>query len=122
MREFENSNQIFVAIIDETNGWEEDNYERDSTIYKIGLFEEFEVDFEVSNVGPGADIPAFVMVLRENLLPLLPCVLAAFSSGKPMVENLGAWGEIFKAVRRYFKRLLILSRNGAAAIAVNCHI
>jgi hypothetical protein len=118
MREFEKANQILIAVIDETYGWEEDSYERDSENYRTELSEEFEVDFEVSNVGPGADIPAFVTVLQENLLPLLPWVLAVFFSGKPMVENLGAWKEIFRVLQKYFKRPLVLSRNGAAAIAV----
>lgn len=118
MREFENANQILVAVIDETYGGEEDSCEQDSANYKIGLSEEFEVDFEVSNVGPGADIPAFVTVLQENILPLLPWVLAVFFSGKPMVDNIGAWRVIFKALQVYFGRPVILSRNGAAAIAV----
>ncbi len=118
MKRFEDADEIVVAIIDETYGGDERTYEYDSRQYKISLLQEFAHDFEDSNVGPGADIPAFVTVVRENVLPLLPWLMAVFFSGKPILDNLGAWQQIFFSVRRFFSRPLVLNRNGAAVIAV----
>lgn len=114
----EGPSEIVIAIIDEAYDNGEDDYEQASAIYRSCLVDEFSVEFEEANIGPGADLPAFITVLRENALPLLPWLLAVFFSGKPIVCNLAAWRQIFASVRRFFLRPLVLSRNGAAALAV----
>lgn len=114
----EGKSEIVIAVIDEAYDNEDDDYEQASLLYKASLVDEFSVEFEEGNVGPGADIPAFITVLRENALPLLPWLLAVFFSGKPIVDNLGAWRQIFASVRKFFSRPVVLSRNGAAALAV----
>jgi hypothetical protein len=97
----EGKSEIVIAIIDEAYDNENDDYEQASLLYKASLEDEFSVEFEEGNVGPGADIPAFITVLRENALPLLPWLLAVFFSGKPIVDNLGAWRQIFASVRKF---------------------
>lgn len=79
---------------------------------------EFGSEFEEVNVGSGADLPAFVTVITENIVPLLPWLMAVFFSGKPIVENLGAWRTIYEKIRPYFTRITLLNRNGAAVLAV----
>lgn len=114
----EGSAEIVIAIIDEAYDNGEGDYEQASLLYKASLIDEFSVVFEEANVGPGADLPAFITVLRENALPLLPWLLAVFFSGKPIVDNLSAWRQIIASVRKFFSRPLVLNRNGAAALAV----
>lgn len=118
MKTTEQENEIVIAIIDETYRRNEETYETESQLYLKSLRDEFNEDFEESNVGPGADIPAFVTVLTENLLPLLPWLAAVFFSGKPLIDNIDAWRSIATRVRKYFSRPTVLNRNGAAAIAI----
>lgn len=118
MKQNEDENEIVIAIIDETYDRDEDSYETESLKYVHSLREEFGEVFEKSNIGPGADIPAVVTVLKENLLPLLPWLLAAFFSGKPMVENIDAWRKILSTVQKYFSRPSVVNRNGAAVLAI----
>jgi hypothetical protein len=79
---------------------------------------EFGSEFEDVNVGPGADVPAFVTAITENIIPLLPWLMAIFFSGKPIVDNLGAWRTIYEKIRPFFTRDTLLNRNGAAVLAV----
>lgn len=118
MKRTEQEGEIVVAIIDETYGRNEKTYETESQLYLKSLRHEFKADFEESNVGPGADIPAFVTVLTENLLPLLPWLVAVFFSGKPLIDNIDAWRNIATRIRKFFSRPVVLNRNGAAAIAI----
>jgi hypothetical protein len=119
VKQIEEDNEIIVAVIDETYDQGEDTYEADSLKYLNSLEEEFGEKFEDSNVGPGADIPAFLTTLRENILPLMPWLLAIFFSGKPIIDNNDAWWKIYSAISRYFSKPLVLSRNGAAVLAIN---
>jgi hypothetical protein len=118
MQPNERDDQIFLFIVDETYGHSEDTWAEDSERYRLSLQQEFGVDFEEVNIGPGFDIPAFLTFLSTTTIPLWSLLFAAFFLGKPIKENLEAWHAIGKWVRKFFERPVYLSRNGAAAIAV----
>jgi hypothetical protein len=118
MQPTEQDGEIFLLVIDETYGGDEGTYAEDSERYRFGLQSEFGIDFEEANIGPGFDIPAFLTILATTTVPLWSLILGAFFLGKPINENLDAWHAIGKRLRQFFKRPVVLSRNGAAVIAV----
>ena len=89
-----------------------------SAVFRTRIEAEFGSSFEQVNVGPGADMPAFVTAITSNIVPLLPWLLAVFFSGKPIIDNLGAWQTIYGRMRPYFSRTTITNRNGAAVLAM----
>lgn len=114
----EEESQIFILIVDKTYGGDEETWEEDSERYRCGLEREFDCEFAEANIGPGADIPAFLTIIATTTVPLWAVLLSAFFLGKPINENLTAWSEIGRKVRSFFGRQVVLARNGAAAIAV----
>jgi hypothetical protein len=114
----EASSQIFILIVDETYGGEEETWEEDSERYRQDLERDFKCEFAEANIGPGADIPAFLTIIATTTVPLWTVLLGAFFLGKPINENLSAWAEISRKVRSFFGKPVVLARNGAAAIAV----
>jgi hypothetical protein len=117
MQPTEQDDEIFVLVADETYD-SGDTWAQDSERYRLDLEKEFGVTFTEANIGPGADMPAFLTVLATTTIPLWSVVLGAFFLGKPINENLGAWHAIGKRLHQFFKRPVYLSRNGAAVIAV----
>jgi len=79
---------------------------------------EFDADFDEANIGPGADLPAFVTVITSNIVPLIPWLMAVFFSGKPIVDNIEAWRTILSKIKPFFRRTVVLNRNGAAVLAM----
>lgn len=119
MQPTEDADQIFVIIIDETYPpLDEDTWEEDREKYRIALEREFGVSFEDADVGPGADIPAFLTVIATTAIPLWSVLLAAFFFGKPINENLEAWTEIGRKLRTFFGKPVILAQHGASVLAV----
>ncbi len=118
MQPDEGEGEIFLLVIDETYGRDEETYEADSENYRQGLEREFNAQFAPANVGAGADIPAFLTIIATTSVPLWAVVLSAFFFGKPINENLDAWKEIGAKIRRFFDRPVVLSRHGAAVLAV----
>ncbi|TCQ07678.1 hypothetical protein C8J34_104139 [Rhizobium sp. PP-F2F-G36] len=126
----EHPEEILIFIIDESYGHESRYvdtalYEDEPALTHAAgqkflneLKTEFDQEFEDVNVGPGADIPAFVTVITNNIFPLIPWLMALFFSGKPIVENVEAWRKIFGYMKRYFTRDVLLNRQGAAVLAV----
>lgn len=126
----EGAGEIHVFVIDESYGriheyvnW--DDYpdecaatEAASKLFLRKIEAEFGAEFEEANVGPGADLPAFVTAITSNIIPLIPWLMAIFFSGKPIVDNLDAWRTIYEKIRPYFARTTLLNRNGAAVLAV----
>ncbi len=110
---------IFVLVVDETYGCDEETYISDSENYRRQLERDFRVTFVPANIGAGADIPSFLTVIATASVPVWVVVLGAFFLGKPINENLTAWREIAAKLRRFFSRPVVLSRNGAAVIAVD---
>lgn len=90
-----------------------------SKIFLSRIRSEFDADFEEANIGPGADLPAFVTVIASNVVPLIPWLMAVFFSGKPIVDNIEAWRTILSKIRPFFRRTIVLNRNGAAVLAMD---
>lgn len=126
----ESTDEVLIFIIDESYDhideyvdWNDYPDERSATEAASKLFhdrirDEFNADFEQANIGPGADLPAFVTTIASNIVPLIPWLMAVFFSGKPIVENIEAWRTILSRIRPFFSRPVILNRNGAAALAM----
>jgi hypothetical protein len=118
MQDSERDGELVIIVLDETYGGDETTYERDSAKHRLRLEDQFKVQFEEVNVGPGFDIPAFLTILTTASVPLWATLLGAFFLGKPINENLGAWREIGTKIRTFFSRPVILARHGAAVIAI----
>jgi len=73
MQPTEETGQIFIIVIDETYGGDEETWKEDSERYRIGLEQELDVSFEKAKVGSGADIPAFLTVIATTNVPLWRC-------------------------------------------------
>ncbi|MGO8245782.1 hypothetical protein [Rhizobium johnstonii] len=114
----EEGDDIFILVVDETYGGDEDTYISDSENYRKQLERDFQVSFVPANIGAGADIPSFLTVMATAPVPVWVVVLSIFFLGRPINENLSAWGEIAAKLRRFFSRPVVLSRNGAAVLAV----
>lgn len=118
LQPIENANQIFVVIIDEAYRYSDDrSYPQASEKYRQALDQEFQSDFRTANIGPGADLPAFVTALNNVPTPV-EVVLGLFFSGALIKNNLDAWGKIYSRLRCFFSRPVLFARNGAAVLAV----
>ncbi len=118
MQPTEEAGQLFVIVIDETYGTSEDDWEQESEKYRKSLEQEFCVAFSEANVGPGADIPAFLTIIATTSVPLWSVLLGAFFLGKPISENLEGWADIGRRLRSFFAKPVILARHGASVLAV----
>lgn len=119
MQRTEDIDQILIVVVDETYPpTDEDAWEAESEAYRRDLEQEFGVRFQEANVGPGADIPAFLTLLATTSVPLWSVVAAAFFLGKPINENLTAWRDIGRKISEFFSRPVILGRHGASVLAV----
>lgn len=125
MQPLEKHGQLFIIIIDEAYtgtdknfAGDEKDYEENSEAFRRQIEQEFGTPFIEANVGPGADVPAFLTILSTAQVPLWTLVLSAFFMGKKINENLDAWRDIGKKVRSFFSREVVLSRHGAAVLAV----
>lgn len=118
MQPSEGPGNVFIIVIDETYGGDESTYEEESAQYHTGLEQEFGQPFTEVNVGPGADIPAFLTSLTSVNIPAWSVALGALFVGKRLKENLEAWIEMARATRRFFRRPVILGRHGAAIMAI----
>jgi hypothetical protein len=124
----EKDNEILIFILDESydNGASyvrpserEDKVDLEyeaSRIYLRSIKAEFGVEFEEVNIAPNADLPAFVTALSNHIVPL--SLLAVFFSGEKIVKNIDAWLDMFRRLKQYFSRPILLNRNGAAVIAI----
>ena len=117
----EQDDQIQIAIIDETYGIVEDEVEwqiaREE--FRRTLEAEHGLRFEDGNIGPSADLPAFITFLSGTAsVPLWTMGAALFFLGKPIQENLAAWRDMASKLRRFLNRPAALNRHGAAIIAV----
>lgn len=126
----EQSDEVLIFVVDESYdhvheyvNWDEHADECAATeaasrIFLNRIKSEFDTDFEEVNIGPGADLPAFVTVITSNVVPLIPWLMAVFFSGKPIIDNIDAWRTIFRKIRPFFRRTVVLNRNGAAVLAM----
>jgi hypothetical protein len=124
MQAFEQEGSILIAVVDETYGRSEDEgWERDREDYRLGLEEEFGLRFEDGNIGPGADLPAFLTLLQSNVeVPAWLIAASIFFAGKPVADNLDVWAKLAKRIRRFFTRPVYFNRYGAAVVAIEALI
>lgn len=126
----EQLNEVLIFVVDESYG-HIDEYlncndhadecaaaEAASRIFLDRIKFEFDADFEEVNIGPGADLPAFVTVIASNVVPLIPWLMAVFFSGKPILDNTEAWRTILSKIKPFFRRTVVLNRNGAAVLSM----
>lgn len=127
----EEPGEVLVFVVDESYDrineyvdWddyadEQSAIEAASKVFLDRIKAQFDADFEESNIGPGADLPAFVTAIASNIVPLIPWLMAIFFSGKPIVDNIEAWRIILGKIRPFFSRTVVLNRNGAAVLAMD---
>ena len=119
MQAFEQDGKILIAVVDETYGKSADgDWKHDREQFRIDLENEYGLPFEDGNVGPGADLPAFLALLQtEAHVPVWALVSSIFFAGKPLLDNIEAWPRLAKKLRPFLKRPLFLNRQGAAVLA-----
>ncbi|QLL42824.1 TIR domain-containing protein [Sulfitobacter pontiacus] len=127
----EETNEVLIFVVDESYdrigeyvNWDDypDEWsatEAASKVFLDRIKTEFDCEFEEANIGPGADLPAFVTFIASNVVPLIPWLMAIFFSGKPIVDNIEAWRTILSKIRPFFCRTVVLNRNGAAVLAID---
>lgn len=117
----EGESNILIAVVDETYGTSDDyDWERDREAFRLKLEEEHGLPFEDGNIGPSADLPAFITLLQSNVyVPLWVLISSLFFLGKPLTENFDAWRKMGSKVRSLLTRPTYLNRQGAAALAVD---
>lgn len=109
---------FLIAIQDGSYGVSDEEWPTASAAFRRGLEAEFGVSFEEGNVGPSADLPAFITLLQTSTVPLWQLAVAAFLLGKPIKDNWEAWRDMARAVRAFFSRPTFLNRQSAIPIAV----
>lgn len=114
---YEREGKILLVVVDETYGNEEDSWESEHELYRLGLETEFDLAFEDANIGPGADLPAFAAQLPLQV-PAWAVVIGLFFMGKKIKENGEAWHDIFGMLKRFLKRPLYVNRHGASVLAM----
>lgn len=77
----EEGDDIFVLIVDETYGGDEETYISDSDNYRRQLERDFQVSFAPANIGAGADIPSFLTIIATAPVPVWAIVLSLFFWG-----------------------------------------
>lgn len=120
LQAYEGDGFILIAVVDETYGNSEgEAWKRDRERLRVTLEEEFGLRFEDGNIGPGADLPAFLTLFSTNVeVPAWMLIASIFFAGKPVSENLEVWSNLARKIRTFFKRPVYLNRQGAAVIAI----
>src|SRR4029078_2797084 len=98
----------YTRVYEDVEDWEEE-----SAKFKINLEAEYGIKFEKTDIGPGADLPAYVTWVSLAAWPYVAAALVLFFSGKKISDNLDAWSEIYqKRIKPFFKHRPIFDRNG----------
>ena len=120
MQAFEHEGNLLIAVVDETYGTsDDDDWERDREQFRLRLENESGQRFEDGNIGPSADLPAFITLLQtEAHVPVWMLVASIFFAGKPLLDNIEAWPKLAKKLRPFLKRPAYLNRQGSAVIAM----
>lgn len=119
MQSTESEGQLFIFALDETyDTGDEGTYEQRSEAFREILETEFGLPVRKVNIGPGADVPAFIIDLLNGTSPNWVFMLGLFFAGKSIQENLGAWVDAVKVVRSFFGKRVVLARKAASLLAV----
>lgn len=108
---------ICIIYFDSTYPWLGDD-EAGSLSLKGKIEQEIDSNLEEVDIYPGASGPGWLL---ENLVIGLPIAAAItlFFSGKSIVENLEAWSELVRSIRKNLGRKACLNRSAAAALAID---
>jgi hypothetical protein len=119
MQPTEAEGQLFIFVLDETYDTDdEESYPQRSEAFRAALEAEFGLPTLEANIGPGADVPAFIVDLLNGTSPNWLLLLGLFFAGKPIKENVSAWIDGVKAIRSFFGRRVVLGRHGASVLAI----
>jgi len=97
---------------------DESTYQSRSDEFRDEISEEYGLDFEGTNIGPGFDLPAFVASIPIGAYPVAG-FLALFLAGKKIEENIDAWIKIGLRLSRFFHRKTRFNREGALLLAIS---
>lgn len=93
---------------------------RDREAFRLKLEEEHGLPFEDGNIGPSADLPAFITLLQSDVhVPIWVLLSSIFFLGEPLTKNFDAWRKMGRKIRSLLTRPTYLNRQGAAALAVD---
>lgn len=117
----ESDGNILLAVVDETYGMSQgDAWDRDREAFRLNLEEEHRLPFEDGNIGPGADLPAFITLIQSDVhVPLWVLLSSMFFLGEPLTKNFDAWRKMGQKIRSLLTRPTYLNRQGAAVLAVD---
>ena len=110
--------EIIICLPDQTYyDPSTENQESASSLFRQKIEKEFHRSFVDVDIFPGASLPAFLTVLSEYAPYIL--ALSVFFSGKAIKGNFDAWVEMASGLKRFLSYQPVVSRNGAAIIAVS---
>jgi hypothetical protein len=115
MQPNENNDQICVFLIDESYGGPMDDEELAYEQNFKKLKDEFGVGLEEVDVMPGASLPAFLLVVFDNL----PWIVDVLASGLVLKDTAIQIQKIASKLREYFHREIVLNRNAASMLALD---
>ena len=119
MQPEEQRGQIFIYIIDETyEKYDDEQYSLASENYRKQLEIDFDAEFCEVNIGPGADVPAFLTLLSTVSVPAWTVIFTLFFAGKKINENIEAWTQLAAKIHGFFRRPVALGRHAAAIVAL----
>ena len=114
--------EILVYILDDTYG-KYLNEEEMSKNFEDDLNEEFSQTFDIVNIGPGADVPAFAAIIEfisENWELLLGGSRVIYKNLIVRQKYRNPIRELSDKMKRYFSRPnVVLNRDGALILAIN---
>jgi hypothetical protein len=121
MQAYEKEGKLLIAIVDETYGISEgDDWELNRERFRSKLQDEFGLRFEDGNIGPGADLPAFLTLVTTDIgVPVWTLALSLFFAGKPILDNVEAWPQLAKKLMNFLSRRAFFNRQGSAVVAVD---
>jgi hypothetical protein len=100
-----------------TEDWRNGPVTGPSAEFRKSLEDEFGGEFRFTSIGTGAAISAYFLELASSPFGELAAgAIALFFAGKPIKDNLEAWGSAYKQLVKFFHRDPTFSREGAAVL------
>lgn len=94
---------------------DEETYSDRSASFRQELEEEHGLSFHETNIGPGADLPAFVTFLTYAA----PTAVAVFFLGKHIEDGIDGWQRLAERVRAFRKHNPSYDRQAATVVAID---
>jgi hypothetical protein len=106
-----------VLFVDTTYGGDGDEDENNRQ-EKARIEKEFSVQLEDVDIHPGASLPAFMLTVNFVVPVIAVAITTAFFKGKNIKENLDAWSDIARGLKRFLRGPVYLNRTSATALAI----